>query len=75
MLDSVNRVNKKYYPHTLFEEYKYEIKRNKMENLLNDDLDPSSFDNETDSESDNDTVINLIMRQTMNNLLKIKTIF
>ena len=75
MLDSVNRVNKKYYPHTLFEECKYEIKRNKMGNLLNDDLDPSSSDNETDSESDNDTVINLIMRQTMNNLLKIKTIF
>ena len=75
MLDSVNRVNKKYYLHTLVEECKYEIKRNKMENLLNDDLDPSSSDNETDSESDNDTVINLIMRQTMNNLLKIKTIF
>ena len=30
MLDSVNRVNKKYYPHTLLEECKYEIKSNKM---------------------------------------------
>ena len=39
MLDSVIRANKKYYPQTLLEECKYEIKKNKMENLINDDLD------------------------------------
>ena len=39
MLDSVIRANKKYYPQTLFEECKYVIKNNKMENLINDDLD------------------------------------
>ena len=55
MLDSVIRVNKKYYPQTLLEECKYEIKKTKMENLINDDLEPSSSDNETDSDSDNDT--------------------
>ena len=44
MLDSVFRVNKKYYPQTLLEECKYTIKENKMENLINDDLDPSSCD-------------------------------
>ena len=38
MLDSV-RVSKKYYPQTLLEERNYEIKRTKMENLNNDDLD------------------------------------
>ena len=38
MLDSVNRVNKKYYPQTLLEECKYEIKKNKMNNFINDDL-------------------------------------
>ena len=42
MLDSAIRANKKYYPQTLQEECKYEIKKNKMENLINDDLDPSS---------------------------------
>ena len=52
MLDSVIRVNKKYYPQTLLEECKYTIKNNKMENLINDDLDPSSF-NESDNESEN----------------------
>ena len=53
VLDSVIRVNKKCYPQTLLEECKYEIiKKNKMENLINDDLDPSSSD-ESDSESDN----------------------
>ena len=55
MLDSIIRVHKKYYPQTLFGEWKYEIKKNKMENLLNNDLDSSSSGKETDSESGNDT--------------------
>ena len=55
MLDSVINVNKKHYPQTLLEKCKYEIKKTKMENLINDDLEPSSSDNETDSDSDNDT--------------------
>ena len=49
MLHSVIRVNKKHYPQTLLEECKYEIKKNKMEKLTDDDLDDS--DNETDSET------------------------
>ena len=39
MLDSVIRANKKYYLQTFLEEFKYEIKKNKMENLIIDDLD------------------------------------
>ena len=46
---------------TVLEEFKYVIRKNKMENLINDDLDPSSsdesdneFDNGSDNESDND---------------------
>ena len=61
MLDSLIRANEKYYPQTLLEECKYEIRKNKMENLINDDLDPSSSDeadnkcdNEFDNGSDND---------------------
>ena len=50
----VIRVNKKCYPQALLEECKYEIKKNKMENLVNDDLDLSSSDNETDSDSGNE---------------------
>ena len=52
VLDSVIRANKKYYPQTLLKECKYEIKKNKMENLINDDLDLSSSD-ESDNEFDN----------------------
>ena len=52
VLESVTRVNKKYYPQKLLEEYKYIIKKNKTENFINDDLDPSSSD-EFDKESDN----------------------
>ena len=52
MLDSVIKVNKKYYPQTLLEECKYGITKNKMENLINDDFDSSSSDNESDSEPD-----------------------
>ena len=62
MLDSVSRVNKKYYPQTPLEECKNVIRKNKMENLINDDLDLSSSDesdnesdNESDSESDSET--------------------
>ena len=57
MLDSVTRVNKKHYPQTLLEECKYVIRKNKMENLINNDLNLSSSDesdNDNDNESDND---------------------
>ena len=61
-LDSVIRVNKKYYPQTLLEECKYVIGKNEMENLINDDLGLSSSDesdnesyNESDNETDNET--------------------
>ena len=57
MLDSVIRTSKKYYPQTLLEGCKYEIKKNKMENLSDDDLDPSlsdEYDNESDNDSDNE---------------------
>ena len=52
MLDSAVRANKRYYPQTLLEECKYEIKKNKTKNLINDDLEQSSSD-EIDNESDN----------------------
>ena len=51
MLDSVIRANAKYYPQTLLEERVYVIRKNKMKNLFNDDLDLSSSD-ESDNESD-----------------------
>ena len=54
MLDSVIRVNKKYYPQTLLEEYKYVIRKNKMNNLIISDLNLSSSD-ESDNESDNES--------------------
>ena len=54
ILDYVIRVSKTYYPQILLEECEYEINNTKMENLINNDLDLSSSDNETDSESDND---------------------
>ena len=57
MLDCVIRANKKYYPQILLEECKNEIKKNKTENLINDNLDISSsdeFDHESDNESDDE---------------------
>ena len=55
MLDSVIRVNKKYYPQILLEECKYKITKNKVENLINDDLDSSSSHNQSNNESDNES--------------------
>ena len=62
MSDSVIRVNKRYYPQIYLDECKYVIRKNKMENLIDDDLDLSSSDksnrdsdNEIDNESDSET--------------------
>ena len=55
MLDSVIIVSEKYCPQPLLKECKYEIRKTKMENLINDDLDLSSSDDETDNESENET--------------------
>ena len=59
-LNSVICVNKKFYPQTLLEECEYEIKKNKLEKLINDDLDSGSSDssdnqfaNESDNQFDN----------------------
>ena len=54
MLGSVIKTSKKYHPQTLLEECKYEIKETKMENLINNDLDPIISDNETDNDFDNE---------------------
>ena len=51
MLDSVVKVKKKCYPQTLFEECKWEIKKIKMENLIDDELEESLSDNEADNSS------------------------
>ena len=45
---------KRYYPQTILREFKYEMKKTKIEKIINDDLDPSSSEDETDSDSDND---------------------
>ena len=42
---SCYKVDKRYRPHC-----KYEIKNNRMENLINDDFDSSSSDNEFDND-------------------------
>ena len=60
MLDSIVKVKKKYYLQTHLEECKYEIRRTKMENLINDELEASLSDDsdndetESDNEKDND---------------------
>ena len=55
MLDSVVKVKKKYYPQTLLEERKYKTKKTKIYNLINDELESGSSDDETESDSDNET--------------------
>ena len=54
MLDPVIRANKKFYSQALLEECKYVIRKNKMENLINNDLSLSSSD-ESDSEDDSES--------------------
>ena len=58
ILDSVIKANKKYYPQTLLEECKYVQEKIKIENCINEDLETSESDrdsnNETESDIDND---------------------
>ena len=58
MLDSVIKANKKYYPQTLLEEWKYVQENIKIENLIDDDLEKGESDSgsndETESDIDND---------------------
>ena len=65
MLDSVIKAKKKYYPQTLLEEFEYEQKKIKIENLIDDDLEKSL----------KTLVVNLIMMNLTNNLLKAKKVF
>ena len=54
MLEFLIKVNKKYYPQTLLDECKYEIKENKIIESINDGLNSSSSDNESDNEFNNE---------------------
>ena len=58
MIDSIIRVNKKYYPQTILEVFKYIQEKIKIENYINEDLENSESDsdsnNEIESDIDND---------------------
>ena len=51
MLDSVIKAKKKYYPQTLSEECKYQQKKIKIENLIEDDLEKSESDSDCNDET------------------------
>ena len=54
MLDSVIKANKKYYPQTLLEECKYVQEKIKTENLIDDDLEKSESDSDSNDEIESD---------------------
>ena len=58
MLNSVVKAKKKNYPQTLLEDCKYEPKKIKMQNLIDNDLEKSSS-NDSDNENDNDETISV----------------
>ena len=54
VLDSVIKANKMYYPQTLLEECKYVQEKIKTENYIDEDLEKSDSNDETESDIDND---------------------
>ena len=54
MINSVIRVNKKYYPQALLEECKNIQEKIKMENYINEDLVDSESDNSSNDETESD---------------------
>ena len=75
LLDSAIRVNRKYYPQTLLEECKYEIKKTKMQNVLMIIQKKVHLIMKLIVTLIMILIMNLTMRQVMNNLLKAKTVF
>ena len=55
MLDSVIKAKKKYYYQTLLKECKYEHKKIKIENLIDDVLGKSLSDSEADNDHNDET--------------------
>ena len=55
MLESVIKMGKNHYPQTVLEECKSEIKKNKMENFINESDNESDIEesNESDNEESN----------------------
>ena len=54
VIDSVIKANKKCYPQTFLEEYKYMQEKIKIENYINEDLENSDSDSDSDSDSHNE---------------------
>ena len=63
MLDSVIKAKKKYYPQTILEECKYDLKMIKIENLIDDDLKKVTLMMKQ--------ILILIIMNLTNNLLKV----
>ena len=63
MLDSVINAKKKYYPQTILEECKYDLKMIKIENLIDDDLKKVTLMMKQ--------ILILIIMNLTNNLLKV----
>ena len=53
-IDSIIKAIKKYYPQILLEECKYNQEKIKTENYIDEDLENSDSNNETESDIDND---------------------
>ena len=54
MIDSVSKANKKYYSQTFLEECKYIQEKIKNENYINEELEESDSNDETESDIDSD---------------------
>ena len=54
MIDSVINANSQYYPQTLLGEFKYTQEKIKIENCINEDLEDSESDSDTNNETESD---------------------
>ena len=54
MLNSVIKANKKYYPQTILEEWKYVQEKIKIESHIDEDLEKSESDSDSNDETESD---------------------
>ena len=58
MIDSVIKGNKKYYPQTILEECEYIQEKKRIENYINEDLENSESDSDSNNETESDVESN-----------------
>ena len=78
MLDSVVKIDNDHYPQIFLEKCKYAVKKTKIMNIIDEELDPDESDDDDDmsDKSDDEMMMMIIcLINLMKKIIKIKILF